>query len=219
MQTTLKWKLAQKSEMRWWQRYLKKKDKDNYLHWKKNYWHDTLDPVRKSVILTEGDNVLDAGCGPAGAFMILDNYKVDAIDPLIDRYEQKLKHFKKNDYPHVNFYNATLENFSPQKKYQCVFCLNVINHVSDLTAAFNKLVELTNNNGYLLVAIDTHNYSFFKYLLRFIPADILHPHQYNLKEYENMLLARNCTIIQSKIIKRRFFFNHCLLVAKKNSSN
>ncbi len=216
METTPKWKLAQNSEIHWWQNYLKRKDKGNYLNWKKNYWHEILDSVRKYISLEDGDNVLDAGCGPAGIFIILDNYKVDAEDPLLDRYNKKLTHFKKSDYPKVNFYPVAIENFNPQKKYQCVFCMNAINHVSDLKAAFDKLVDLTQDNGNLLISIDSHNHSFFKHLFRLIPADILHPHQYDLKEYENMLTSRNCTLIPSKVIKKRFLFNHCLLIAKKN---
>jgi 2-polyprenyl-6-hydroxyphenyl methylase/3-demethylubiquinone-9 3-methyltransferase len=216
METTQKWKLAQNTEIRWWQNYLKKKDKDDYLHWKKNYWHSILDPVRKDISLDDGDAVLDAGCGPSGIFIILDKFKVDAEDPLLDRYDQKLYHFKKSNYPRVNFYADTLENFNPQKKYQCVFCMNAINHVSDLNAAFDKLVDLTNENGNLIISIDSHNHSFFKYLFRLIPVDVLHPHQYNLKDYETMLTLRNCTLIRSKLIKKEFFFNHILLIAKKN---
>jgi 2-polyprenyl-3-methyl-5-hydroxy-6-metoxy-1,4-benzoquinol methylase len=216
METTWKWKLAQSTEIRWWQNYLKKKDRSNYLNWKKNYWHKILDSVRKDISLNDGDDVLDAGCGPTGIFTILDKYKVDAEDPLLDLYEEKLAHFKKSDYSRVNFYPVALENFNPKKKYQCVFCMNAINHVSDLDMAFNKLVDLTKDNGSLLISIDTHNHSFFKHLFRLIPADILHPHQYNLQEYENMLISRNCTLIRSKVIKKNFFFNHCLLIAKKN---
>lgn len=216
MKTTWKWKLAQSREIRWWQRYLKKKDKGNYLNWKKNYWHETLDPVRKEVQLNYGENVLDAGCGPAGAFMILDRYNVDAEDPLIDEYETHLEHFKKNDYPWVNFYSVALENFTPGKQYQCVFCMNAINHVADINASFDKLTNLTKNKGYLLISVDAHNYSLFKKLFRLIPMDVLHPHQFDLKEYKAMLTSRNCEIIVSKLVKKEFFFTHYLLTVRKN---
>jgi len=215
MDITLKWKLAQAKELRWWSKYLKKKDKSDYLHWKKNYWHELLDGIRKDIFLNNGHDVLDAGCGPAGIFIVLDNYKVDAEDPLLDQYDEKLDHFKKADYPRVTFYSVALENFDPQKKYQCVFSMNAINHVSDMIAAFDKLVELTKDNGYVIISIDAHNYNFFKYLLRLIPADVLHPHQHDLKEYENMLISRNCALINSKLVKEEFFFNHYLLIARK----
>ena len=216
MKTTRKWKLAQNREIRWWLSYLKNKDKSNYLHWKKNYWHDILDPVRKDIQLNNGDDVLDAGCGPAGIFTILEKYKVDAEDPLLDQYEEKLTHFKKNDYHRVNFFSVPLEDFHPDKKYQCVFCLNAINHVSDIETAIDKLVDLTKDNGFLLISIDVHKYETFKQLFRKIPIDILHPHQYNLKEYEAMLTSRNCTLIRSKLIKSEFFFDYYLIIAKKN---
>jgi|GEM_PF-6859003 len=38
-------KLAQKAELIWWRNYLKKKEKTEYLKWKKNYWNDFLDRI------------------------------------------------------------------------------------------------------------------------------------------------------------------------------
>jgi SAM-dependent methyltransferase len=216
MKTTLKWRVAQGRELSWWQGYLKKKDKDGYLHWKKNYWYGILDPIKKDIILNVEDDVLDAGCGPAGVFIVLDRYKVDAVDPLIDQYEEKLTHFKKSYYPKVNFFSVPLEQYNTDKNYQCIFCMNAINHVADLTAAFDKLISVTKNKGYVIISIDAHNHNSFKKLFRLIPADVLHPHQYDLKEYEDMLTTRNCSIVVSKLLKHEFFFNHYLLVARRN---
>jgi 2-polyprenyl-6-hydroxyphenyl methylase/3-demethylubiquinone-9 3-methyltransferase len=67
----------------------------------------------------------------------------------------------------------------------------------------------------IIVTIDAHNHSFFKKLFRLLPGDILHPHQYDLKEYEDFLTSRNCDIIQSIHLKHDFFFDHYMLIAKK----
>ena len=50
-----------------------------------------------------------------------------------------------------------------------------------------KLVKLTKSGGKLIVSIDAHNYQLFKHVFRLITGDILHPHQYDLKEYKKML--------------------------------
>jgi len=53
-------------------------------------------------------------------------------------------------------------------------------------------------------------------LFRFIPGDILHPHQFNLKEYSHFLEQYNCKILKTVTLKNEFFFNHYMIVAEKN---
>ena len=210
--TNIRWKIAQAAEIRWWQSYLNKKPKADYLKWKKEYWNTLL--KNTGVVMRVGDSILDAGCGPAGIFMIFDDQKIDALDPLLDQYSDKLDHFKKSDYPHINFYSEPLETFHPKESYDKVFCLNAINHVADLNLCFDKLVQFVKPGGTLIVSIDAHNYWGFKKIFRLLPGDILHPHQFDLKEYQKMLENRNCKIENCMLYKREFFFNYYVLVAK-----
>ena len=118
------------------QKYLKNKDTTEYAAWKTQYWRNLLLEIG---LLHENnaavDNkILDAGCGPAGIFMIFDkNQLVDALDPLIDEYEATLPHFKRAFYPNVRFLNQPLEELNAKNTYDYIFCLNAINHVSNLT--------------------------------------------------------------------------------------
>ena len=210
----LRWKIAQAAEIRWWQSYLKKKPKADYISWKKNYWSQLLEDCGLD-FSNKNEKVLDAGCGPAGMFMVLPNQDVDAMDPLLSDYEKKIDHFSKTDYPNVNFFNSPLESFSPSEKYDSVFCLNAINHVADLDLCFDKLVDFTKKEGTLIVSIDAHNYSFFKKIFRTLPGDILHPHQFDLEEYKQMLTKRGCTIERTILYNKEFFFNYFILVCKK----
>ena len=210
----LRWKIAQAAEIRWWQNYLNKKPKADYLTWKKDYWQKLLDKCELD-FSSKKEKVLDAGCGPAGMFMALPHQDVDAMDPLLDDYETKLEHFSKKDYPNVRFFNSPLETFSPSEKYDTVFCLNAINHVSDLDLCFDQLISFTKEGGTLVVSIDAHNYSFFKNIFRVLPGDILHPHQYDLKEYQQMMLDRGCTIEKTILYNEEFFFNYFILVCNR----
>ncbi len=209
----LRWKIAQAAEIRWWQNYLKKKPKADYLEWKKDYWTTLFNETE--VGLQPADRILDAGCGPAGIFMIFNEHQVDAVDPLLDEYESKLSHFKPADYPNVNFVSSPLEKFELQQPYDTVWCLNAINHVSDLGLCFDVLSASVRRGGTLVCSIDAHNHSFFKHLFRLLPGDVLHPHQYDLEEYQKMLTDRGFTI--EKTIKKdhQFFFDYYILVAKK----
>lgn len=211
--TKIRWKIAQAAEIRWWQNYLHKKDKNDYLKWKKTYWQNLLSKI--GIEPEHEDRVLDAGCGPAGIFMLFDQQRVDAVDPLLNQYDEKLQHFDPQDYPNVTFYAQPLEQFESKEQYDQVFCLNAINHVADLQLCFEKLVNLVKPGGKLIVSIDAHNYWGFKKIFRLLPGDILHPHQYDLQEYEAMLLSRNCTLEQSVLYEKAFFFNYYILVAKK----
>lgn len=210
---SLRWKIAQAAEIRWWQNYLKKKPKTDYLVWKKEYWETLLSKLNLN--FSEGEKVLDAGCGPAGIFMILEKYQTDAMDPLLEDYENKLEHFSKSQYPNIKFFSEPLETFSPKEKYDKVFCLNAINHVAELDLSFDKLVDFTKKGGTLIVSIDAHNYSFFKKIFRLLPGDILHPHQFDLAEYQKMMTDRGCKLEQSILYKEEFFFNYYILVFTK----
>jgi 2-polyprenyl-3-methyl-5-hydroxy-6-metoxy-1,4-benzoquinol methylase len=213
---TFRWKIAQAAEIRWWQSYLKNKPTTDYAVWKTKYWQNLLAEIGLTTSITEGSKILDAGCGPAGIFMIFNNHKVDALDPLLDDYEAKLPHFKRENYPNVQFFSQPLESFSDKKSiYDTVFCLNAINHVADLQQAFDVLVDATKSGGTLVVSIDAHNYSFLKTIFQALPGDVLHPHQFDLAEYSAMLTSRGCRIERTLLKKSEFIFNYYVLVATK----
>lgn len=226
----LKWKVAQWFELRWWRGYLRGKDKAEYLAWKREYWGGILEKCGVSAESRGGDSaggalndnktICDLGCGPAGVFIALPNIKVTAVDPLIDAYEKQTPFFSKSDYPNVKFVKSTIEDFETfevlktSDVYDVVFCMNAINHVHDIEKGFEKLAAVCATGGTLVVSIDAHNYSFFKYLFRLIPGDVLHPHQYDLEEYKAFIEKQGMRIVKTELLKQERIFNHYLLVAE-----
>ncbi len=217
----LKWKVAQWFELRWWKGYLRGKKKQQYLEWKRNYWRGVLSISGVSETLNSTKTICDLGCGPAGIFIALPDIKITAVDPLIDAYEKQTPFFTKSDYPNVKFVRSTIEDFQTSEVfktsdvYDIVFCLNAINHVHDIEKGFEKLNAVCADGGTLIVSIDAHNYSFFKYLFRLIPGDVLHPHQYDLEEYKALVEKQGMRIVKTELLKREGLFNHYLLVASK----
>jgi len=211
---THRWKIAQYFELRWWQSYLRGKDKVTYLTWKKNYWQTLLNKIAANVKIDSSKSIIDLGCGPAGIFIALPENKITAVDPLLNGYESGTNFFKRSDYPKVNFVTSTIEDFESRGlKYDLVFCMNAINHVHDIEKGFGKLKTVCAENGSIIISIDAHNFSFFKYLFRSIPGDILHPHQYDLNEYQNFLQKDGWKTSGALLLKHEFLFDHYVLVA------
>jgi 2-polyprenyl-3-methyl-5-hydroxy-6-metoxy-1,4-benzoquinol methylase len=212
---TLRWRIAQWFELKWWQNYLRSKKPAVYKQWKKDYWQAVYKKIKAPLRLSETSVIADLGCGPAGIFMLFNKNKVTAVDPLIDTYQAETDFFKKSDYAHVDFVNNTIEEFSAVQKFDVVFCMNAINHVHNIEEAFKKLRMICKDEGTIVISIDAHNFSLFKYLFRALPGDILHPHQYNLDEYSHLLSADGWQLKTTLLLKREFFFTHYLLLAQK----
>lgn len=212
---SLRWQIAQWFELRWWQRYLSGKNKASYYTWKKQYWNDLLDQISDVLPYREAGSIADIGCGPAGIFITFEDKKVVASDPLLDTYERTLAFFDRDDFPYTTFVTEKMEDFRPAEKFDIVFCMNAINHVADINQAYDRLIDATKKHGYAVVSIDAHNHSFFKKLFRLIPGDILHPHQYDLKEYCDFMTNRGTVILKKQLVKKEFFFSHYVIVGRK----
>jgi 2-polyprenyl-6-hydroxyphenyl methylase/3-demethylubiquinone-9 3-methyltransferase len=208
----MRWKIAQAAELKWWQNYLKNKDAKAYLEWKKSYWKDFL--KTNELVVPENSVCLDAGCGPAGIFIILENSETDAIDPLIDNYSSRLSIFKKNNYPFVQFFNSSIENFESEKQYDQIFCLNAINHVSNWEKSIENLVKVLKPDGTLLLSTDVHRYKLLKPIFRLLPGDILHPQQHSIEDYRRILLKYKLEILKENLIKRTSIFDYYAFVLK-----
>lgn len=209
-----KWSIAQWLELRWWQRYLRGKDTARYLQWKSNYWHGVLAKTAVSLSSLKDKEILDAGCGPAGIYMILDQSRVTAVDPLLPQYEQKLAVFNSSMYPYVNFVRTPLEQFSSPTKFDVIFCMNAINHVNDIKEGLNILSKHLKADGTLIMTVDAHRSSFLKQLFRFIPGDALHPHQYDMQGYISLLSNAGLEVVKTARIKYGRIFTHELLAAR-----
>lgn len=204
-----KWKLAQYLELRWWKFYLRKKHPVEYLNWKKNYWTQFLKKLELTI--DHQKTYLDAGCGPAGIFTILHGKKVDALDPLLDAYEQ-LEHFKKKNYPNINFMNGSLELFDQEKKYDVIFCINAINHVKDIEMSMTSLKNCLLKNSKLIISSDFHKSNLLKSIFRMLPGDLLHPIQFDQKDFEEIFLKLDLKIEKKIIQKQNLFFNYGIFI-------
>jgi 2-polyprenyl-6-hydroxyphenyl methylase/3-demethylubiquinone-9 3-methyltransferase len=202
-------------EVLWWRFYLHKKNKSEYLRRKKMYWQQQLDDCAGAFTVAQGNTIIDMGCGPAGIFIMFPDTDVVAVDPLLDKYEATLPLFAKSDYPRVDFVTAPIETFASTKTFDFVFCLNAINHVSDIHEGFKKLADLAGEKGTIIVSIDAHNHQLLKKIFRIGPGDILHPHQFDLEEYTRFLSAQGFSVSKKIQLSKGVIFDHYILIARR----
>ncbi len=208
-----KWKLAQALEWRWWQYYLAKRSKAAYLAGKRAYWQRMLEAA--AVMPQTGERILDAGCGPAGLFILPFPAQVDALDPLLERYRQRLAFFDPEDYPRVHFLAQPLETFEPVVPYDKIYCFNAINHVKDLETCVRRLSAALKPGGQMVVTVDVHRHGWLKKIFQYLPGDVLHPHQHDLAGYEQLFLQKGLSRIHTKTLKRERIFDYCMMVFEK----
>jgi len=211
----MKWRIAQFAELRWWQWYLGGKSFEEYLPLKKQYWQRILRD--SDVALRDGMRILDAGCGPSGVYTVLEKQQVDAIDPLLTAYRQKLKHFDPANYPWTRFRAQTIEALRASEVYDLIVCFNVINHVRDVELSLHCLLQALKPDGQLLLSVDAHRHRLLEKLFQTVPGDILHPHQHTEPVYRRMIRAAGGSVERSRCVRREFIFEHVVYRIGKNA--
>ena len=210
---SLRWRVAQFLERRWWQRYLRGKSPEEYLDDKKAYWRRTLAELEWETVA--GRRVLDAGCGPAGVFIhVREAEKVTALDPLLDEYEADLAIFRRSDYPDVDFLTQPLEiPFGGAEPFAAIYCFNAINHVSDWDAALDALTRHATTGTRLLLTSDVHRSKILLPIFQALPGDVLHPQQHGPEAYRAALKGRGWRIEREVVLRREAIFEYTAWVA------
>jgi len=214
-ESNLKWKIAQKLEYKWWQKYLRSKNVDEYLAYKSDYWNTVLKTLSPFLTVQGQQQIMDAGCGPAGIFMVLEDNHVTAVDPLLHKYAE-LPHFNASNYPWVNFLNQPLETLEQKETFDIIFCMNAINHVNDIERCYDRLVAALKPGGVMVISVDCHRSNILKKIFQLLPGDMLHPVQLNLAEYNQKLTKRGIQVLHEVLYKRELIFDYFISVAVKN---
>ncbi len=212
---SLRWRLAQYLESRWWRRYLKDKTPTDYLADKRAYWARTLEQLDWRPV--PGRRVLDAGCGPAGIFLLVGaTERVTAVDPLLETYERELAIFDRTDHPEVSFRTAALEQADlGVGEYAAIYCFNAINHVSDWRAALAALGRAVEPGGRMILTSDVHRHAWLLPVFRALPGDALHPQQHGAANYRRALAAGGWEIEREVVLRREAIFDYTAWVVRK----
>jgi len=193
-----RWKIAQSKELDCWVGNKDKIQSAKYQAAKLKFWQGTLescglDPDSADI---KTKKVLDVGCGPAGSFILIDkNPDYWCVDPLMDSYLEQFPQIKQHE---VKFFNQKLEDFRTDRRFDIILGFNCLDHVDNLSAAMDKIKELSHPSTQIIISLNVHNYNWLqKILARFSPIlDRLHKYQYTSQQYKSMLVDKGFCLIK-----------------------
>jgi 2-polyprenyl-6-hydroxyphenyl methylase/3-demethylubiquinone-9 3-methyltransferase len=108
---------------------------------------------------------------------------------------------------------ARAEDYESNQTFDIVFCINVINHVEDLSKAMHNLRNLCKSGGTLVISVDEHRHHLPHRIFRWLPLDILHPHQLLKNEFKSLLRSNGFELTFDTILKTGHIFQYRLWVA------
>lgn len=106
----------------------------------------------------QGDNIqaLDAGSGFGQYTYFLQslnkNWEITGVDVKQEQIDDCNNFFSKAGLKNVKFEYADLITFQPEKKYQLILCVDVMEHILEDEAVFKNFSRIINENGLLLIS-------------------------------------------------------------------
>ena len=159
-------------ELFWWREYLERKSKSEYFDELTEYWEKFLSNIRSNLGLRNLINVLDVECGPAGIFMIMQDYNCTAVDPYFNQYEKEIKYFRKSDYPNTIFRNEYGRKFIPLEKYDLIFLNKPNLNNESIMCTVRNLKYAAANGAKIILTIDLQMFEFINMTSRDNLSDI-----------------------------------------------
>ncbi len=150
--------------------------------------------VKKFVSFLKGD-ILEVGCGIGNFTTTLKEYgNVWAID--INENYVKQTAQSANDNTNVGLGNIEKgKYFFKNQKFDCIVCLNVLEHIRDDKRALKNMSELLKADGFLILLVPAYDFLYGE-----IDKSIGHFRRYNKNQLKSMLEDMGFKIIKSRVI-------------------
>lgn len=128
-----------------------------------------------------GKTLLDVGCssGIYSLFFAKKRLKIDAFD-IINLSEAKSLAARHDADADIYFFNMDAENIEIKKKYDYIFCSEVLEHLSDHSAAIRSFSKLLNPGGRIIISLPN---SFSVYMGMIFIKEML-AHKLNYKQID-----------------------------------
>jgi SAM-dependent methyltransferase len=100
-------------------------------------------------------SILNAGCGSGElSFQLaVAGHRVLGIDPTPDYIDLARLNAESAGIDNCSFHVSSIEEFTSDETFDCVVATDVLEHIADDYAAFEKLVQLVNPGGILLITV------------------------------------------------------------------
>lgn len=108
---------------------------------------NALEKLKKFIQFENLKNGLDVGTASGNFLKVCDVEKIDVEG--IEPSKWMVDNLKKNT--QLTVFNGSFENFKFKKKYDIIFFWDVLEHVYNLKLTINKVNEILNSDGYLVI--------------------------------------------------------------------
>lgn len=138
--------------------------------------------INRSISELENKVVIEIGCGPAGVIPYLNNAMAIGVDPLIDEYKRMWDLSSDK----VKYICSEIETFETDIQADVVICWNVLDHVSDIEIAINKIFDILRPDGELWFMINLEDTSGFWKIVKG-KTNSAHPHRVNIVSISRLM--------------------------------
>lgn len=138
--------------------------------------------------------ILEVGCGIGNFTQDLKKYGMVFAMDINPEYIKQTKLFIKDNRVGLGDIEKG-KYFFKNKKFDCIVCINVLEHINDDRKALKNMYKLLKKGGHLILLVPA-----FDFLYGEIDKSIGHFRRYNRKDLHGMLNVTGLKIIKSRLI-------------------
>lgn len=181
---------------------------------RKNFTYRILIPCLDTYV-TEGDRVLDAGCGEGNLSMYIAKrgafvFGVDKYTRYVDECKRKSINSALNH--KTSFLRADIVKNKIKGTFDLVTCFEVLEHIKNYMMAIRNLTNLMKPNGILIISTPSKNAPLFRLgLTRKKDKQVGHLRRYTLEKLVILLKEQGLRILEIRktegILRNFLFYN------------
>ncbi len=144
------------------EKYFNARQNENHLEFKRLMW-DLFFKKINSVLMKDKYTCLEAMCGYAEGYKILNQYTSLKLEYTGFDYSQELVRIANEIYPDLKIIHGNILNYTDKNKYDLVILLGGLHHVySNVEKALQNINKLTEQGTLFINLEPTHNNWFFR---------------------------------------------------------
>lgn len=157
--------------------------------------------------------VVEIGCGPDSVLSGLKNVTAIGIDPLIDEYK-KLWDLSKDN---IAYICSDIEDLELVTQADIIICWNVLDHVSDIKLATEKIFEMLKTDGELWFMVNLEDTEDTSEVVSADP-DSVHPFRVNINSLSILLKEAGFSWKERVITEFQISKRHPILMGVLNKA-
>jgi ubiquinone/menaquinone biosynthesis C-methylase UbiE len=214
MKSKGRWRLAQESERKWWEKQITKIDFGYFAE----FARDCVRSLHGVAPIVPATRILEIGSGPAGILTHLPSKFRCGVDPLEFFYgrTEKCSRFRDRE---VRYLAAQGESLPfANDSFDFIIIDNILDHCEDIDAVFNEIARVLAKGGIVYLRNFTHTAwgIILAGMLEFFRIDRGHPFHFQEKDLHSLCVKKG---LEPILIERRGFLRHfqSLIASKKIS--